>query len=704
MRAKITINPELYIVAGNFGKLAEAIANDTIFACCNKAEMAVKSNFAECLRNMRSAFELIAYDFEIKHRMQMGSKDEYQTIFSTVASELKENTRSKDGKSDFKNVKHLLRNELNRRRAATPNFAKECDKVASAYFNYFPMDKAEYQYEKTAIDKMLFTFYARCSSASHNGKDVSYQECSNLFASFFKFVALLYSSTCNYVNADCLIKDYIPVSAKFYSRLGLDRDSNFKLYIKDQDDHIDYYMIHTLKKDEEESENRDRFALTNLWKNSYNTPQGVPMILDSIDNGYEIFYIYSFPTQPISLNEGNLATLSDVELLNIVRGLIEAIASLHHIKMPHRGLNPKAVRLSKIKDSYRVFIVDYGLIKDSTGSIGTVKLDTFFEKWREKQFLAPELFGMKQAIDWYRADIYSLGAMIRFVLKSSKNPNAKANKILDTLVKDMMVENFSLRPDIDRVKKQFEAILDVGKDIPYTLCVNKGGRNEQQDAAYIMGKEVSSEETYKVKGIFHDEYVFALFDGMGGLLDGKQFAQKMSYALGKIIRQNPLHVTSGIQEQYEKWVMDLAGVSESESREGGIHKAGATLALLLIKDDYAYVANVGDSRVYCLKDNELVQLSEDHRFGMSIKKKGELYQYLGMAQEEYAIDPYFATCNYEYGNRFLVCTDGLSDYVSDEEIATIMRRNLAGEICADTLVKKALENGSKDNISVIVIG
>ena len=126
---------------------------------------------------------------------------------------------------------------------------------------------------------------------------------------------------------------------------------------------------------------------------------------------------------------------------------------------------------------------------------------------------------------------------------------------------------------------------------------------------------------------------------------------------------------------------------------------------MLFSGNFAYVANLGDSRAFRLRNGELLQLSADHTDAALLQGQGirkpRLTQHLGIWPEEMVLEPYIAKGEIQAGDRYLLCSDGLTDMVSNMEICTLMKET--GSIChlTDRLVAKALEKGGRDNVTVL---
>ena len=131
---------------------------------------------------------------------------------------------------------------------------------------------------------------------------------------------------------------------------------------------------------------------------------------------------------------------------------------------------------------------------------------------------------------------------------------------------------------------------------------------------------------------------------------------------------------------------------------------GTTMVSLYFSGRSVYVCNVGDSRAYRLRDGEFLQLSVDHvenRPGRE-HRKAPLTQYLGLSSEEIQIDPHIAKGEIKKDDLYLLCSDGLTDMLTNLEITDIMINSKDAEACVQKLIRAAVDHGGRDNITVIV--
>ena len=205
--------------------------------------------------------------------------------------------------------------------------------------------------------------------------------------------------------------------------------------------------------------------------------------------------------------------------------------------------------------------------------------------------------------------------------------------------------------------------------------------------------------------------LFIVADGMGGRNAG-DFASRygVSVLVESVKRDgnfNPVKIIRHGIEAANSQILEQA--QRDESMEG----MGTTMVVATVVGNYAYVANVGDSRLYLAADGTFSQVTQDHSLIMEMVRLGELtleearnhpdkniiIRAVG-TNENVKVD--FFDIRLEPGNQLLLCSDGLTNMVPDEEIFEIIQRE-DHQDKAKELIDKANANGGKDNIAVIVV-
>jgi serine/threonine protein phosphatase PrpC len=139
---------------------------------------------------------------------------------------------------------------------------------------------------------------------------------------------------------------------------------------------------------------------------------------------------------------------------------------------------------------------------------------------------------------------------------------------------------------------------------------------------------------------------------------------------------------------------------------------GTTCVAVVLKGDTAYIANVGDSRAYILRKGELKQITEDHswvaqqvRAGLLTEEQARTHEksnliYRCLGSDDVEVDTFSEQV--QEGDVLVLCTDGLTRVVSDEELRSIVEQ-FGPEESAVKLVERANERGGPDNITAIVV-
>ena len=141
-----------------------------------------------------------------------------------------------------------------------------------------------------------------------------------------------------------------------------------------------------------------------------------------------------------------------------------------------------------------------------------------------------------------------------------------------------------------------------------------------------------------------------------------------------------------------------------QQKELYVTRMGTTAAILLFAPDEVYACNLGDSRIYRLRDNELSQISVDdiEHIPEGVHRKAGLTQFLGIPDDELSLDPHIIKCEIKRGDIYLICSDGLTDMLTNLEICSILRQHISVRQSVEHLIMQALRRGGRDNTTVIV--
>ena len=238
-------------------------------------------------------------------------------------------------------------------------------------------------------------------------------------------------------------------------------------------------------------------------------------------------------------------------------------------------------------------------------------------------------------------------------------------------------------------------------------------RINNEDNIYIDG-EYRADLSVNVEWISpHKEqeyHTLAVFDGVGGAEYGENASLICAEFLASMDNE-------GFYKQHREYIFKLNATVCEILRDKGLRSMGSTVALVSIYNDDMYLCNVGDSRIYIYREGRLVQVSKDHTSVQSMIDNGvideserksnkfrhTLIQYIG-CDDDCSIVPYVNAYRLKCSDIILVCSDGLTDMIEDVEIEKIIHDNKqqSPNIVAETLLNQALQNGGKDNISVVI--
>jgi len=247
----------------------------------------------------------------------------------------------------------------------------------------------------------------------------------------------------------------------------------------------------------------------------------------------------------------------------------------------------------------------------------------------------------------------------------------------------------------------------------FAICDMGLVRQSNQDNIYINGiyrEDVSDNSLF----VFHDTTsscgMYAVADGMGGEQHGE---------LASLIAVQTLR-TINFADRHNSLMQYLTGKNDEicnlASGKGNI-RIGTTFTGLCINGQNVDVVNIGDSRAYLLRDDDLMQLSRDHTsvqqmvdFGVitreaarSHSRRHVLTQHLGISPDEMIIEPFAQNFTLWENDLFLLCSDGLTDMVDDAKIKSILKMQGAVRFKAQELYIEAIQNGGKDNISILLV-
>ena len=221
-----------------------------------------------------------------------------------------------------------------------------------------------------------------------------------------------------------------------------------------------------------------------------------------------------------------------------------------------------------------------------------------------------------------------------------------------------------------------------------------------------MDNRFIREDTYKTQIVLgrEDRMMIAVADGMGGHNRGDIASNDTLRNLHYFFYDIPscLNVND-FNEAMAGWLESINNYIASKGRADEQYKGmGTTLVCLAYYNNDFYSLNCGDSRLYRFRDHQLVQLTTDHSLSNLVgdeKRTNVITNCIGGGSKSSFIDMVTMTNDIMSDDVYLLCTDGLTDMLSDKAISEL----LEGKADADTLCSAAIEAGGIDNVSCCVI-
>jgi len=226
---------------------------------------------------------------------------------------------------------------------------------------------------------------------------------------------------------------------------------------------------------------------------------------------------------------------------------------------------------------------------------------------------------------------------------------------------------------------------------------------------------VANEDAFAV---LPDDGLLIVSDGMGGHQAGATASRIVVDVLPAMIEQRLARAGDGRASSPSRILRDAIvelsrQVREQSAGRAGLSGMGATVVAVRLHGNRAYVAHMGDSRMYLHRQGRLSLLTHDHSLVALLLRRGEitpdqakdhpargkLSRYVGMETEVY---PDIRAVHLVQGDRLLLCTDGLTGTVSDQEIAAILGQPVEPESACRSLIDAANAAGGRDNITVLV--
>ena len=228
-------------------------------------------------------------------------------------------------------------------------------------------------------------------------------------------------------------------------------------------------------------------------------------------------------------------------------------------------------------------------------------------------------------------------------------------------------------------------------------------------ATHIGWVRKANEDRYFIKKLDDGAILVAVADGLGGVPAGDEAAESVRGRLAGIHQ-----ITNGEEERQLSALVreaDLAVFNEAES-DPDLVGMGTTLVCALLRDGFVHWVHVGDSRMYVLRDQRLLKITEDQTFARFLLEEGEITPQ--QAPTHYSrnvldqtvgcgiCEPETGRLEFKKGDLLILSTDGLHKKIAAETIISLLVAETDLETKAKSLVEAALDSGGKDNITLVI--
>ncbi|GAA3919251.1 PP2C family protein-serine/threonine phosphatase [Microbacterium invictum] len=208
--------------------------------------------------------------------------------------------------------------------------------------------------------------------------------------------------------------------------------------------------------------------------------------------------------------------------------------------------------------------------------------------------------------------------------------------------------------------------------------------------------------------------LFVVADGMGGHAGGDVASSLAVHRLKDL--DHPFTSNADAERALREAIADTAAeLIDTVARRPELAGMGTTVSALMMVEDYAVIAHIGDSRLYLYRDGALTQITADHTFVQRLVDSGRitpeearyhprrsvLMRVLGDMDPDPEVDTFIMPT--QPGDRWLLCSDGLSGVVDDTHTSKVLGQGLAPGRTADLLLKQALDGGAPDNVTVVLV-
>ncbi len=222
------------------------------------------------------------------------------------------------------------------------------------------------------------------------------------------------------------------------------------------------------------------------------------------------------------------------------------------------------------------------------------------------------------------------------------------------------------------------------------------------DGKFLPCVNTGTDDIFKGTNNSEEFPVFAIFDGMGGEECGEMASFIAVERFNHLQEQWESVPESAEQDFIYTLCQDISNRIYEYEAENQIGTMGTTGALLFFRDNRVYAANIGDSRIYRFYEHKFTQISEDHSCISPLYRRPLLTQFLGIPEEDTILSPCIREMDACPDEIFLLCSDGLTNMFTDQELLKILEKQDSLEMIVSYLKEETLKRGAWDNTTIIL--
>lgn len=437
---------------GNTSFLLDIPGCEKIYQRCKDAEEAIGKDYREFFRCVRLALE----EFVKKEELEFRIKKNPQVDPARLELEISE---------EFSRGENTTNRAI--RRLAKEN--GDFEKLSVVLCDYFNL---RYLYEDDILEKLesaLSTLRKQGNSAAHAGIfEEDYSSSNKAIKSLFGIIAAYYGKEYKYDFDKQPFENYYPIPKKLLENYGISFSQGKRLlFKKDKNGKIDFYISIPEKPNPSVKQQHAASMLYKLWDDNPDTPDNTisrPEYKCNNDGISYCQYLIQLPGFVYPLSDKVIKELNNEEKTSIISGIVKGIATLHNFDPPlyHRAISLDSFVIYKLNNGkYKPLLVKFDCVKNTDESVEQQNKYTVFTSvkrnanaYHSVSFFAPELIKYcmslktSQEIDWGKADIYSLGLLIKYL-------DAELTSGQNEILEKMTDKEPSNRPDINTVKITF---------------------------------------------------------------------------------------------------------------------------------------------------------------------------------------------------------------------------------------------------------